>query len=314
MKRRPEWFCSLNRSEEAKLKVTIVFLLLLSSFLSACDFENPALVPPTPTPSPTTEFVPSTSTPTPIPSPTLTPYPTSQYRPIKMDCDEWALDHSGDYQVRNGAWNKGDITDWHQCIGLGNHTDGTLKAQWTWDWPESDTVVSYPHILFGHIPPLDATTEIIPIHLSHINSATVSYEITSQHTGRGNVAFDLWLTDTQSPSKWAFPPFTHEIMIWIDAYGGMDPAGRLVDQVDIDGSTYAVYVAENFSDHTYIAFASETSLLGSGSINLVSFFSYLRQQDLVTGEEYLAAIELGNEIDGPSVGETKVNKFVVSVE
>lgn len=292
MKRRPGWLSLSSRFEEMKLQVTIVFILLLSSFLSACEFEFPSLG-----------------------EPTLTPSPASQYRAIVMNCDEWALINRGDYQARNNTWNKGDITDWHQCIGLGYDNDGTLMARWEWDWPESPTVVAFPCILFGHVPPVDATTESIPIQLSKINSATVSYKIESEHTGRGNLAFDIWLMDTQSSSYWSAPPVTHEIMIWIDSYGDMNPAGSLVDQVTIDGIQYEVYVAEDFGfGQRYIAFASETSLLGSRTINLVSFFSYLSEQDLVTGDEYLAAIELGNEIDGPSVGETRVNSYVVSVE
>jgi xyloglucan-specific endo-beta-1,4-glucanase len=292
MKRGLGWFCSPRRAKETKLQVTIAFLFLASSFLSACESEIPTLELPIPTPS-----------------------PTSEYRPIIMNCDDWAMINIGDYQARNNTWGKGDITDWHQCVGLGSDSDGTIMGRWVWDWPESDTVVAFPSILFGHVPPTQPTTEIIPIELTHIDSATVSYEITSQHTGMGNVALDIWLTDTQFPSEWTVPPLTHEIMIWLDTYGGMYPAGSLIDQVRIDGIPYNVYVADNFGlGWRYIAFASETSLLGSRSLDLVSFFSYLRQHDLLTGEEYLAAIELGNEIAGPSVGQTWVNRYIVTVE
>jgi hypothetical protein len=305
MQARPGWFYLPSRSEETKLQVSLVFLILLSSFLSACVVETSTPVLPTPS---------SSSTPSPV-LPTLTLSPTSLYRPINLRCGDWMMINNGEYQARNNTWNKGDITDWQQCIGLGNDTDGTLMARWTWDWPASDTIVAFPSILFGHVPPVDPTTETLPINLDEINSATVSYEIESEYTGRGNVAFDIWLMDTQLPTQWGVPPLTHEIMIWIDVSSGRHPPGRLVDQVSIDGIQYKVYVADNFgAGYRYIAFASETSLLGSESLNLVSFFSYLRQQDLVTGEVYLAAIELGNEIAGPSVGETRLNRYVVSVE
>jgi hypothetical protein len=104
-------------------------------------------------------------------------------------------------------------------------------------------------------------------------------------------------------------------MIWLDAYGGMSPPGTLVGHVTIDGMEFRVSYADNFGiGQRYIVFNNESPFVGSGTLNLVSFFSYLRQEGLVTGEEYFSAIELGNEIDGPSVGETRVNRYIVTVE
>ncbi len=187
-------------------------------------------------------------------------------------------------------------------------------GRWTWDLPYSDHVVAYPMILFGQKPPAPTTTDILPIKILDIASATVSYDISSTYTGRGNVALEFWLTDRQNPTTWSVPPITHEIMIWLDAYGGMKPAGRLIEQVSIDGTSYKVYVADNFVlGWRYIAFDSETSQLGAGRLNLVSFLSYLRENDLVTGEEYLAEIEIGNEI-AYGGGETIVHKYEVSIQ
>ena len=103
-------------------------------------------------------------------------------------------------------------------------------------------------------------------------------------------------------------------MIWLDAYGGMQPGGTWIERVSIDGSLYNVYVGENFGQGwRYIAFARETSQLGAGTLNLVSILSYIRGNSLATGNEYLASIEFGNEVISGS-GETIVNKYVVSVQ
>lgn len=287
-----------RRSTETKLQVTIVFLLLLSSFLSACGPGQ--IFGPTPEP---------TLTRTPMP----TPSPPSAYNPIIMKCDDWAMINNGEYQARNNTWGRGDLTDWSQCIGLGNNADGTIKGRWTWDWPDGGA--AFPSILFGQVPPAQSTTASLPIKITDIDSATVIYNISSTHTGMGNVTLDIWLTDTQQPKRWGVPPLTHEIMIWLDAYGGMNPAGTLIDQVSIDGRSYKVYVAEDFIlGWRYIAFFSETPQLVARRLNLINFLSYLRENDLVTGEEYLAAIEIGNEIIGGGTGETIVNRYVVSVQ
>jgi hypothetical protein len=127
------------------------------------------------------------------------------------------------------------------------------------------------------------------------------------------MAFDIWLTDTQNPSTWGVPPITQEIMIWLDYYGWMRPGGTWLEQTSIDGVPYNVYVGENFGDGwRYIAFVRAKLQLGAGSLNLVSFLTYIQGKGLATGEEYLASIELGNEVVS-GAGETILHQYAVSV-
>jgi hypothetical protein len=51
------------------------------------------------------------------------------------------------------------------------------------------------------------------MEVGSIDIATVSYNVSSTHSGTGNLAFHMWLTDTQNPSTWGVPPITHEVMI-----------------------------------------------------------------------------------------------------
>jgi hypothetical protein len=260
-------------SMDTNLKVTVVLLLLSSTFLSACEpgrIFNPA----------------------PTPSPTRTPTPAA--RPVILECGVWARIDVGDYQAYNNPWNKDDESGWSQCIGLGHASDGTIMGRWTWDWPYSDHVVSYPMIFYGRKPPSSTSNDILPVAILDIGSATVSYDISSTHR--------------------SVPPITHEIMIWLEAYGGMRPAGRLFGRVTIQNNVYQMYIADNFAQgQRYIAFASETSQLGEGRLNLHDFLWYLRENGFVTGEEYLGSIEIGNEIRY-GVGETIVNAYEISIQ
>jgi hypothetical protein len=282
-----------------------ILLLLLGLLLSACDQEQ--------SPSPTFTSTVNPPTPTILPAPTLTPTALATST-LTMNCSDEATVDSGVYRAENNTWGKGTLTGWSQCIGLKIYTDGTLMARWTWNWPNSgDNVKAYPEIIYGQKPGSMTTTADLPKKISSLSEVSISYDITSTHTGSGNIAFDIWLTDTQNPSTWGVPPITQEIMIWLDSFGGMRPGGTWIEQASIDGTSYNIYVGENFGQGwRYIAFARAKSQLGVGMLNLVSFLSYIQAKSLATGDEYIASIELGNEVVS-GVGETNLKKYVIYV-
>jgi hypothetical protein len=289
------------------IQITFVLLLLSSFLLSACGAGQ--VLGPTLTP---------TSTMTPTPTLTLAPAPTmtasSAISVIPMNCDDQGGAVKGVYRAENNTWGKGDLSGWSQCIGLGNNPGGTLVARWTWDWLDSGTnVKAYPEVIFGQKPGSSTSSPDMPEKINNVDELMITYDITSSHTGSGNTAFDIWLTNTQNPLKWGAPPITHEIMIWLDRYGGLAPGGSWVERVDIDGMTYSVYKGENYGDGwTYIAFVAKTFQPGAGTLNLRSFLSYLRDKGFVTGDEYIASIELGNEVVS-GTGETMLNQYSVSI-
>jgi Glycosyl hydrolase family 12 len=241
--------------------------------------------------------------------------PTDAAGAVAMDCDDGALINSGEYRAENNTWGKGALTGWSQCIGIGVAPDGTLFGHWTWDWLNSGSnIKAYPEVIFGQKPGTTATSTALPIKIDDIGAATVSYDISSKNTGSGNAAFDLWLTDSPNPSTWGVPPITREIMIWIDRFGAMAPGGAFLGRASIDGPTYVVYYAKHWGDGwDYIAFMSAESQLGAGNLDLGSFFAYLRGKNLVTGDEYLASVEFGNEIVS-GAGETVMERYAVSIQ
>ena len=236
--------------------------------------------------------------------------------PVTLNCVDGALINSGNYRAENNTWGKGALTGWSQCIGVGAGAGGAVVGRWTWNWPNSGAnVKSYPEVVFGYKPAASTTTQQLPKRVADIAELTVSYDITSTHSGSGNTAFDIWLTDTPLPSTFAVPPITTEIMVWLESYGGMLPGGAFTETTAINGTAYDVFVQDNFGSGgwRYIAFRRATPQLGSATLNVKALLDYARGKALVAGTEYVASVEIGNEVISGS-GDSRLNSFVVSVK
>lgn len=289
-----------------KKALSILSLTLgLSLLLSACgpgQMLGPTLTPTTP------------STPTITPTPTTTPLPPA-VEAIEMQCEDFAIFNNGAFQAQNNTWGKGSLKGWTQCIGMNANPDGSLAARWSWDWPKEGTgVKSYPEIVYGQKPGGPSTDPALPLRLNEVASARVDYSVDSSNKGKNNLAFDLWLTDTDNPTTFGVPPITHEVMIWVDGWDKMAPGGSWVEKVEIDGRPYMVFVANGWGDGwRYVAFVSTETLYGEQSFEIASFLNYMVENDLASGEEYLASIEFGNEVvDG--TGDTILSRYEISVE
>ena len=153
---------------------------------------------------------------------------------------------SGDYLLSNNAWGAGPLAGWNQNIGLISNKNGVLSAIWNWDWLSSgNNVKAYVEIIYGQKPGSKiSTVAFLPKKVNEINAVMVDYDVVSIHNGSGNTSFDLWLTETKYPIIFAVPPITHEIMIWLETYGDMRPAGSLVERAIIGGVPYNIFVGE----------------------------------------------------------------------
>jgi hypothetical protein len=291
-----------NKLKKAQIPVKGLFLLLCL-FLQAC--QSGRMLNPTPSAAPTI-----------LPMVTHTPgsEPGAAETAIPVQCGDEVLISNGDYRVENNTWGKGNLSGWSQCIGIGPGTGGTIAARWTWNWLNAGTnVKGYPEIIFGQKPGGTTTTQALPIKLSDIGLLTVSYDVSSNNSGSGDVAIDIWLTDTPDPATFGVPPITHEVMVWLDQQGGLGPSGNFKERVIIDGLAYAVFVAPKWGDGwEYVAFFSPESRLGAATLDLESLLAYLQEKNLATGSEHLASIEFGNEIATGS-GETVVKSYSISL-
>jgi hypothetical protein len=231
-----------------------------------------------------------------------------------MTCEAATVVNVGEYQAIMGDWGKGTLTGWSQCIGAGIDTDGALVGRWTWDWLNSGgNVKSMPAIVFGQLPSSTSTSTSLPVKISKIDTATVSYNVTSTHSGSGNLIFHMWLTNTQNPTTWGVPPITHEIIIALEVYGDMQPAVPWRKRIRIDDSWYDLFMGDHFGmGWRFIVFTRTPYKQGSGTLNLVNFLSAAKKEGFITGNEYLASISFGNEIVS-GVGETILKDYVITV-
>ncbi|MBN1797886.1 MAG: hypothetical protein JW822_04890 [Spirochaetales bacterium] len=223
------------------------------------------------------------------------------------NCADWAEITIDEYIIQNNVWGKQNITNYEQCIYKESPIDN-FPVGWHWVWPEPPGgVKAYPEIIYGHKPwSAASTTADLPVQISAITDITAVYDITQTASGSYNLAFDVWLNDTNPPTG---ESITRELMIWLDREV-MVPAGTYQATVNIDGEAYDFYKTE-FPDWTYIAFVKQTSEF-SGTTRIDLFFDYLVANGHIADTEYCSSIELGNEIVSGS-GSTEFANFTVTV-
>ena len=288
---------------------TLLPTLALSLLLTACDNGN------------TLRPIAQTGSGKPASAPASTPitfaHPADETLRFHMQCEEAVTAASGSYEVENNVWGKGALTDWSQCVGATNSTRRGLAARWTWDWKSQDNQVkAFPEVVFGHKPgTARSTTPLLPRKLGEMRRVVMDYDISTQRNGTGNLSVDIWLTDTPTPTTFAVPPITHEVMIWLETFGPMYAGGEQIDTVSIHGIPYRVYVGEKFGlGWRYIAFKPEnTPMQPVAQIDLMPYLLYLQTKGLLTPESHVANINLGNEIIS-GAGTTQVNHLAIDVE
>ncbi len=281
-------------------EVLVICLLLAGCVRTTVAPQSTATVA---LPAPTETMAPPTETAVPA---------SAAASAVELNCEDQAVLDDGSFRVENNTWGKGDLTGWSQCIGLKANADGTAAARWKWDWPASGSnVKAYPEVIYGQKPGGTSTTPDLPRQVNGLNELVVSYDYTTTTSGSGNLAFDVWLTDTDNPDTFGVPPITTELMIWVDNFGSLGPGGNWEEVIKIDGVPYSLYTAKNWGDGwDYVAFVMTEPQ--TGDINVVSFLKYMKEKGLITGEEYVASVEFGNEVVGGK-GETFLNMFSVSV-
>lgn len=309
------------RSRASALTCTTALALSLSLLLAACeDGGNLRPIPPTASAAQTATPRPAAAaTPVTLPTAATAPFihPADDTLRFNMLCEESVTAASGSYVVENNVWGKAALTDWSQCVGATNSPRRGLAARWTWDWKyQGDNVKAYPEVVFGHKPgAASSTTPLLPRKLGEVRRIVMDYDISTQRSGTGNLSVDMWLTDTPTPTTFAVPPITHEVMIWLEIFGPMYAGGDQIDTVSIHGIPYRVYVGEKFGlGWRYIAFKPEnTPMQPVAQLDLLPYLLYLETKGLVSPQSYLANINLGNEIIS-GAGTTQINHLAIEVE
>jgi hypothetical protein len=241
-----------------------------------------------------------------------TTYITSLCADRRCECSDWYRQDAGVYRIENNVWNKGDFNGYQQCVFMGER-DGGFEAGWAWNWPGVRfDVVAYPNIMYGKNPWLPATTASLPLRIGDIDCLEAEFEVIQTGTGKGNLAFDLWVTNSASAQP---ADITREIMIWLSRTGFWS-AGSRIDTITFDGKEVGLWVKENHNPSedyvwTYFAFVYQSDFT-EGVVDLAGFLRYLVENGHISADEYLASIQLGNEIVS-GYGSTVIRDFEVRV-
>ena len=231
--------------------------------------------------------------------------PTKPQSPAGIISEENAADwgtivRQEKYYIVNNVWNKGAANEPGNQKVFVETLDGKEAFGWQWSWSALWSVVAYPEVIYGNSPwdESSRTKTEFPFIVGKKN-ISVDFDISLKATGIYNMAFSLWaVTDPLSPKS----TISHEIMIWnVNHY--MFPAGAAVDSIVVGGVNYKMYFVNGHRDSsgsssqmwTYIAFVSDRPVL-KGTLDFNTFTDYLIKKGILTQNNYITNVELGNEV------------------
>ena len=227
------------------------------------------------------------------------PQETPQSVDALLACEDYQRIIVGDYILYNNVWNKGQRTDYMQCVFAQTDTPLTVMG-WRWDWPGTGRQIkAYPEVMVGNSPWDDApATGSLPVPVSD-RDLFVTYDASVQAKGRWNVALEMWLTSDLPPTD---QNITDEVMIWLDA-SELVPGPPTYDIMMIDGVNYSLHVSRGHGDASggsaanwsYIAFFSREPVLAA-TLNVGKFLRYLLENEIIQKDRYVASIEMGTEV------------------
>ena len=215
--------------------------------------------------------------------------------PEEEACSDWAELIDGEYLFLNNVWNKGEISDYEQCL-MRRVVDGEDQYGWRWRWPyRQGEAKAYPEAIYGQTPWRSPTTTDLPRQISSVESFQVDYDLDVVQDGDIRVVFALWVTSTDPPTP---ESITHDIRIRVDRSGTGPPSSRGT-QVNFDGVAFNVTVVPASSsipgDRTRIRFESHTHEL-SGTLKLHEFLDYLVDNGHLPASNYVTVVEMGTEL------------------
>ena len=242
---------------------------------------------------------------------------------VTADCRPWATAISGPFRYTNDQWGSNKAkSGFEQCL-LSRKGAAGNEYGWSWHWPGFDeTVFAYPSITFGWKPWTGgATTDPrFPLRVADVKRLELRYEVETQAEGVYNLAPEIWFTKTKPAAGAAADPssITREVMLWMDFGGGATPAGTVVGHPVVGGVQYELWKEDNIGKQAngvgwaLLTFKSP-AIARKATVPLHEILQHLMQTSLLPADEFVASIELGNEIMGGS-GITWIKHLELIVE
>lgn len=239
---------------------------------------------------------------------------------VKELSADWAsLQIAPGYVLVNNVWNK-DAADgpYKQSIFLESGPNPAFG--WTWQWPSAHgPVVSYPEVIYAD-KPWDAPRPPMPgfPFKAGTKRMVVDYDISLEATGVYDLAFEFWPTNDFPGKK---ENIAGEVMVWI-AKGGdkFFPTGVVVGTLDVSGHTFDIYVNKEHTDASgvnsekwlYMALQSREPIL-KGPLDFGVIIDYLLEKKMMTKDQWIIGLELGNEVQ-TGKGKCTVRNYKVTVD
>jgi hypothetical protein len=196
----------------------------------------------------------------------------------------------GAYTVENNEWDSSAS----ECVTTDGNADFTV-ANSAINNPTNGAPGGYAAIYKGCHWGACTTNSGLPIQVGSMTpgEVTTSWNTTQTYTGAYDVAYDIWYNQTSTTSG---QPNAEEMMIWINHYGGVQPAGSVVaSNVSIGGNSYTVWEsrASTWNVVSYVMNSGTTSV-SNLDVDLLAADSVTR--GYMSNSDYLIDLEAGFEM------------------
>ena len=196
------------------------------------------------------------------------------------------------FRVLNNVWHPElppDAGSQQLCLD----TLQALPVSWSWDWsarPGDGVPASFPSLVTG-TRPWDAVAgpqaHGLPLPLQAVQSLRLEWRPQVEATGRWNLAIETWLCE---PGRLDRDGIAHEVMLWLDHRGEVQPIGRPV----LSGDGWVIWHGDGA--HWKTSSVVLTRPPRGGRIDLASHLRRLLALRLLDPRWVLADLEFGSEI------------------
>ncbi|GEM_PF-976693 len=211
------------------------------------------------------------------------------------------LDLNSSIWINNNTWGSSNSpAGWAESVSTLSSTAWRTDFNWplAGNLTQDNSVKAYPSAVYGwhwgwHFP---QTVTHLPQQLgaSYLATSSYNYTVAFGTGGTGDVAYDIWVTNTSAPT-WSTTP-TDEIMIWVNATGGAAPCGGpTVSNINLEGGTWTLSECQ-IPNNQYVWSFVRTTNSSSGTLNIKNFLDWLHGNRGLSSAKYLAGIEFGSEI------------------
>ncbi|PWY69359.1 xyloglucan-specific endo-beta-1,4-glucanase A [Aspergillus eucalypticola CBS 122712] len=221
--------------------------------------------------------------------------------PIATICTQNNIITTDDFILYNNLWGEDYATSGSECTYLDYDSGNSISWQTSWTWAGGDDYVkSYPNAVLNVGAKQLSTITTIP--------STWKWSYTGDDLV-ADVSYDAFLATTDSTTA----THEYEIMIWLAAYGGIEPIGNSdgpIASPTIGGYTWDLYEGPN--DWTVYSFVARETITDF-SADLMEFFTYLVDNEGVSTSLYLQTLGAGTEPKTGSDAWFTVAPYTISI-